>query len=125
MFYTDLKKHATEIINYKKKEMFPLRDDEIESYNNKKFYIFKKKFHDADDRNNDSNNDSEDDTYADTDGDEDFDVRKFHGHAAGHDDLMNTVMMIMIVIMNLMLESFMVMIIMNFMPERSWWSCRT
>ena len=72
MFYADLKKYATEIINYKKKEMFPLRDDEIESYNNKKFYIFKKKFHDADDSNNDSNNDSEDDTYVDNDGDEDL-----------------------------------------------------
>ena len=67
MFYADLKKHATEIINCKKKEMFLLRDDEIESYKNKKFYIFKK-FHDADD----SNNDSEDDTYVDNDGDEDL-----------------------------------------------------
>ena len=40
--------------------MLPLRDDEIESYNNQKFYNFcKKKFHDADDSNDDSNNDSE------------------------------------------------------------------
>ena len=33
--YSDLKKHASEIINYEKKEMLPLRDEEIEFYNNK------------------------------------------------------------------------------------------
>ena len=34
-FRADLKKHTTEIINYKKNEMLPLTEDKIESYNNK------------------------------------------------------------------------------------------
>ena len=34
-FRADLKKHTTEIINYKKNEMLPLTEDKIESHNNK------------------------------------------------------------------------------------------
>ena len=34
-FRADLKKHTTEIINYKKNEMLPLTEEKIESYNNK------------------------------------------------------------------------------------------
>lgn len=34
-FRADLKKHTTEIINYKENEMLPLTEDKIESYNNK------------------------------------------------------------------------------------------
>ena len=33
----DLRKHATEIINCDKKEMLPLTDKKVESYNNQKF----------------------------------------------------------------------------------------
>ena len=36
-FCTDLRKHATEITNYEKKEILPLTDEEMGTYNNKKF----------------------------------------------------------------------------------------
>ena len=62
-FCADLKKHAREIINNEKKEMLPLTDGGIESYNNKKFcHICRKKFHDVDDRDNNSNDDSDHDS---------------------------------------------------------------
>ena len=58
-FYEDLEKHATEVINYQKKEILPLIDEEIGSYNNKKFcHICKKKFYDVDDNNENSSDDS-------------------------------------------------------------------
>ena len=60
-FCADLRKHATEIINYDKKEMLPLADENIESYRNKKFcHIYKKKSHDVDDNENDNRDDSDD-----------------------------------------------------------------
>ena len=56
------KKYATAITNYEKKEILPLTDEEIKSYNNKKIYhICKTDFNDVDDSNNDSNDDSNDD----------------------------------------------------------------
>ena len=82
-FCVDLRKHATEIINCEKKEMLPLTDKKIESYNNKKFCdICKKKFFNIDDSDNDSNDDNNDDSI-----DEKLDVRKFHGDASGVDDV--------------------------------------
>ena len=36
-FCADIKRYATDIINYEKKEMLPLTDGDIELYNNKKF----------------------------------------------------------------------------------------
>ena len=57
--------------------------EEIESYNDNKFHhICKTKFHDVDDSDDDSNHDSNDDN----DGEE-FNIREFHGDAAGLDDL--------------------------------------
>ena len=44
-FCTDLKKHAAEIISYQKKEIIPLADEKIESYNYQKLcHILKKTF---------------------------------------------------------------------------------
>ena len=42
-FCRDLKKHAAEIISYEKKEIIPLTDEEIESYNNQKLCHVQKK----------------------------------------------------------------------------------
>ena len=54
-FWPDLVKHAAVIINYEKKEMLPMTDEDIESYNDQTFYqICKKEFYDADDRKEDS-----------------------------------------------------------------------
>ena len=81
----DLRKHATEITNYEKKENLSLRDGKIKSYNNKKnCHICKKTFHDVDD-SDDSNEDS-DDSYGDSDN-EKFDAKKFYGDAARLDDV--------------------------------------
>ena len=69
-FCADLRKHATEIINYEKKEMLPLIDEEIRSFNDKEFsHICKNKFHDVHD-SNDNINDSDNDR-----NNEEFDVR--------------------------------------------------
>ena len=38
-FWLDLKKHATKIINYEKKEMIPLTKNEEKKHNKKKFVI--------------------------------------------------------------------------------------
>ena len=77
--------------------------EEIESYNNKKFYhIFKLKFNDVGDSNggnssnsygnsnSNSNDDSNGDISGDSNGDgnaEKFDARKFHGDAERLDDI--------------------------------------
>ena len=80
-FCTNLRKHATEIIIYKRKEMFPLTDEEIESQNNKKFCHFcQTRFHDVDDSDDDSNDN-------DDSNDAELDVRKFHGNAEVLDDV--------------------------------------
>ena len=51
MFCKDLKDQAKKIINYEKKEMIPLRDEEKESYENQKIcHICKKEF--CTDKNN-------------------------------------------------------------------------
>ena len=64
----------------RKQEMWPLTDEEIESYNNRKFcHICKKKCHDV----NDNNDDCDDYSYDD----EETDARKFDGDAAGFDDV--------------------------------------
>ena len=42
-FCLDLKKHATKIINYEKKEMIPLTKKEEKKHNKKKFAIYVKK----------------------------------------------------------------------------------
>lgn len=61
--------------------MFPLKDEEIESYNNKKIcYFWKKKFNDFDDSNDDSNDN-------DDINDDKLDDRKFDGNAAGLEDV--------------------------------------
>ena len=109
-FCADLKKHATESINYEKKEMLPLTDGKIESYNKKKFcHICKNKFYDVDDRDDNSNNDSDDDSNG-----ENF---MSEGFILTLQDL--TIVIIIIIIMammmitfmkNLMSESFMVML---------------
>ena len=45
MFYKDLKDQAMKIINYDKKEMIPLTDEENESSENQKVcYIYEKEF---------------------------------------------------------------------------------
>ena len=45
MFCKDLKDEAMKIINYEKKEMIPLTDEEKETYENQKIcYIFKQEF---------------------------------------------------------------------------------
>ena len=43
MFCKDLREHATEIINYEKKEMIPLTNEENESYKKQKVFIYAKK----------------------------------------------------------------------------------
>ena len=44
-FCKDLRKHATKIINYEKKDMIPLTKKEEENHNSQKVcYIFKKEF---------------------------------------------------------------------------------
>ena len=49
-FCKDLKEHATKIINYEKKEMIPLTDEENKSYKKQKVcYICKKGFTTDDD----------------------------------------------------------------------------
>ena len=49
-FCKDLREHATRIINYEKKEMIPLTDEESTSYKKQKVcYIFKKEFSTDDD----------------------------------------------------------------------------
>ena len=64
---TDLEKHYTEMINYKKLDG---KWEEIESYNNPKLCrICKQKFHDVYDSINDSNRDSND---------KEFDLKKSH-----------------------------------------------
>ena len=84
-FGVDLRKHAAEIINSERKEMLPLKDKEIKSYNNRKFcYICRKKFCYVIDSNDSSNGDGDD---------EEFDARKFYGDAAGLVDLMIMTMM--------------------------------
>ena len=52
-FCKDLREHATEIIDYEKKEMIPLTDEENKSYEKQKVcYISKKEFHtDKNDKN--------------------------------------------------------------------------
>ena len=42
-FCKDLREHATKIINYEKKEMIPLTDEEHESYEKQKFVTYAKK----------------------------------------------------------------------------------
>ena len=55
MFCKDLKDHATEIINYEKKEMIPLTNEENESYKKQKVcYICKKELSAYDDDNNEN-----------------------------------------------------------------------
>ena len=50
-FCKDLKEHATKIINYEKKEMIPLTDEENKSYKKQKVcYICKKRFSTDDER---------------------------------------------------------------------------
>ena len=45
MFYKDLRNQTMEIINYKKKEMIPLTNEETESYEKQKLcYICEKEF---------------------------------------------------------------------------------
>ena len=74
----NLKKHATEIINFEKKKVLPLTDEEIGSYINQKFcHICKKKVHDADDN---------DDDIVDDNDIEELSVRMFNDDAAGLDD---------------------------------------
>lgn len=64
---TDLEKHDTEMINYKKLDG---KWEEIESYNNQKLCrICKQKFRDVYDSINDSNRDSND---------KEFDLKKSH-----------------------------------------------
>ena len=83
-FYEDLEKHATEVINYQKKEILPLIDEEIGSYNNQKFcHICKKKFYDVDDNNENSNDDSNGGDSSDEDV---FIPKRFHGDATGLKD---------------------------------------
>ena len=73
-FCLDLRKHATETINYEKNKMFPLTHEQIESFKNKTFcHICRDKLYDDDDSDVDSN-------------DKEFDVRTFFGNAAGLDD---------------------------------------
>ena len=49
-FCKDLREHATRIINYEKKEMIPLTDEENKSYKKQKVcYICKKEFSTDDD----------------------------------------------------------------------------
>ena len=43
MFSKNLKNQALKIINYEKKEMIPLTNDENKSYENRKFVIYVKK----------------------------------------------------------------------------------
>ena len=82
-FCADLKKHAADVIDFEKKEILPLTDKEIESYNHQKFHhICKAKFLDVDDSDDDNDDDSKDDS----DG-EGFNTRDFHGDAAGLDDV--------------------------------------
>ena len=71
-FCADLRKHATERINYQEKERLPLTDKGIDSHHNKKFYhISKMKFHDvndshdSDDNRNDSNDNSDNKKFSD------------------------------------------------------------
>ena len=48
-FCKDLRKHATKIINYEKKDMIPLTKKEEKNYNNQKVcYICKKEFDTSD-----------------------------------------------------------------------------
>ena len=50
-FCKDLKEHATKIIDYEKKEMIPLTDEENKSYKKQKVcYICKKRFSTGDER---------------------------------------------------------------------------
>ena len=42
-FCKDLKEHAIRIINYEKKEMIPLTDEENKSYESKKYVTYTKK----------------------------------------------------------------------------------
>ena len=73
-FCLDLRKHATETINYEKNKMFPLTHEQIESFKNKTFcHICRDKLYDDDDSDVDSN-------------DKEFDVRTFFGNASGLDD---------------------------------------
>ena len=51
-FCKDLRKHATKIINHKKKKMIPLTTEEKKHYNEQKIcYICKKEFNDNDKNN--------------------------------------------------------------------------
>lgn len=88
-FCADLRKYATEIMNYQEKERLPLTDKGIESYHNKKFcQISKMKFHDvndshdSDDNRNDSNDNSDNKKFSDEGydnyGDEKFNGMRFH-----------------------------------------------
>ena len=84
-FCADPRKHATGKINCINKEILLLTDEEIESYNNQKFcHICKNMFHEVDDSDDNSNHYNNDD---DDSNDDEFNVRKFHGDAAGHDDV--------------------------------------
>ena len=61
-FCKDLKKHATKIINYEKKEMMPLTYEENKSYKKQKVcYICIKEFGTDDDDDDDNDDDDDDD----------------------------------------------------------------
>ena len=68
-FCADLKKHAVEMINYEKKDMLSLTNEEIESCSNQKVCNICKKFYGVDESDDDK-----------------FNARKFHGDASGFDD---------------------------------------
>ena len=54
-FCKDLREHTTEIIDYEKKEMIPLTNEESDSYKKQKVcYICKKEFSAYDDDNNEN-----------------------------------------------------------------------